>query len=290
MPRNTGRAFGFACAIAIIGGGIIGSVLGMSRFATEVADPIVGTIYSIPKITLYPIILLVFGLSPIGQGGIRRDSRDFSGHHFHHERARRTSRRSIAVPRGCCACREPRRSSPSWRRRLFRRFFPASASASRLHCSARCLRAVRLVVGGWLCADPRDGTAQCCRHFCACAPDLCVCRRDQRCPSPHRTQDVPAWLIQAVISKRVVSPRRFQGCAMDLDIHALGPIDFAVKRAASSFRWLVPPAAASRPCSIFSPASQPRRRVPSSATAQPLRAGYRMALASYFSRMRVLRG
>ena len=60
---NTGRAFGLACAIAIIGGGIIGSILGVSRFATEVADPIVGTIYSIPKITLYPIILLAFGLS-----------------------------------------------------------------------------------------------------------------------------------------------------------------------------------------------------------------------------------
>lgn len=60
---NTGRAFGLACVIAIIGGGMIGSILGFSRFATEVADPIVGTIYSIPKITLYPIILLAFGLS-----------------------------------------------------------------------------------------------------------------------------------------------------------------------------------------------------------------------------------
>jgi NitT/TauT family transport system permease protein len=60
---NTGKAFGIACAIAIVGGAVIGSILGSSRFATEVADPIVGTIYSIPKITLYPIILLAFGLS-----------------------------------------------------------------------------------------------------------------------------------------------------------------------------------------------------------------------------------
>ena len=59
---NTGKAFGLACAIAIVGG--VGSIgVGFSRFATEVADPIVGTIYSIPKITLYPIILLVFGLT-----------------------------------------------------------------------------------------------------------------------------------------------------------------------------------------------------------------------------------
>ena len=60
---NTGQAFALACAIGIAGGACIGFVLGFSRFATEVADPILGTIYSIPKITLYPIILLVFGLT-----------------------------------------------------------------------------------------------------------------------------------------------------------------------------------------------------------------------------------
>jgi NitT/TauT family transport system permease protein len=60
---NTGRAFGLACAIVITGGICIGLLLGFSRLATEVADPILGTVYSIPKITLYPIILLIFGLS-----------------------------------------------------------------------------------------------------------------------------------------------------------------------------------------------------------------------------------
>jgi NitT/TauT family transport system permease protein len=60
---NTGKAFALACAIGIVGGACIGFVLGFGRFATEVADPILGTIYSIPKITLYPIILLVFGLT-----------------------------------------------------------------------------------------------------------------------------------------------------------------------------------------------------------------------------------
>lgn len=60
---NTGQAFALACAIGIAGGACIGLVLGFSRFATEVADPILGTIYSIPKITLYPIILLIFGLT-----------------------------------------------------------------------------------------------------------------------------------------------------------------------------------------------------------------------------------
>jgi NitT/TauT family transport system permease protein len=60
---STGRAFGLACAIGITGGICIGLLLGFSRLATEVADPILGTVYSIPKITLYPIILLIFGLS-----------------------------------------------------------------------------------------------------------------------------------------------------------------------------------------------------------------------------------
>ena len=60
---STGVAFGLACAIAIIGGVLGGLWLGLRRFAGDVADPILGTLYSIPKITLYPIILLIFGLS-----------------------------------------------------------------------------------------------------------------------------------------------------------------------------------------------------------------------------------
>ena len=60
---STGIAFGLACAIAIVGGVAIGLWLGLRRFAGDVADPILGTLYSIPKITLYPIILLMFGLS-----------------------------------------------------------------------------------------------------------------------------------------------------------------------------------------------------------------------------------
>ena len=42
---------------------LLGLLLGLNRFAGDVADPILGTVYSIPKITLYPIILLIFGLS-----------------------------------------------------------------------------------------------------------------------------------------------------------------------------------------------------------------------------------
>jgi len=60
----TGSAFLYACLIGISGGLLFGLGLGVNRFAGDVADPILGTVYSIPKITLYPIILLIFGLSP----------------------------------------------------------------------------------------------------------------------------------------------------------------------------------------------------------------------------------
>jgi len=60
---STGVAFAVACIIGIAGGVLFGVILGLNRFAGDVADPILGTVYSIPKITLYPIILLIFGLS-----------------------------------------------------------------------------------------------------------------------------------------------------------------------------------------------------------------------------------
>jgi NitT/TauT family transport system permease protein len=58
----TGQAFLLATAISLLGGLVIGLLLGMSRLAGEVADPILNTLYSVPKITLYPVVLLVFGL------------------------------------------------------------------------------------------------------------------------------------------------------------------------------------------------------------------------------------
>ncbi len=59
----TGLAFAYALLVALAGGLLIGLVLGYFRLAGEVFEPIVGAVYSIPKITLYPIILLVFGLT-----------------------------------------------------------------------------------------------------------------------------------------------------------------------------------------------------------------------------------
>jgi NitT/TauT family transport system permease protein len=56
------RAFAAALAIAAGCGLAIGFWLGFSRLAGEVFEPMLVALYSIPKITLYPIVLLAFGL------------------------------------------------------------------------------------------------------------------------------------------------------------------------------------------------------------------------------------
>ena len=59
---ETGKAFAYALLISWIGGLGLGMLLGASRLAGDVAEPVLVTLYSIPKITLYPLILLLFGL------------------------------------------------------------------------------------------------------------------------------------------------------------------------------------------------------------------------------------
>ena len=59
---ETGLAFLQALAISWIGGVAIGVLLGGHKLTGEVAEPILVGIYSLPKITLYPVILLLFGL------------------------------------------------------------------------------------------------------------------------------------------------------------------------------------------------------------------------------------
>jgi NitT/TauT family transport system permease protein len=65
FPRHaweTARAFLTALAISLAAGLVIGLVLGANRLAGEVTEPVLAALYSIPKITLYPVILLLFGL------------------------------------------------------------------------------------------------------------------------------------------------------------------------------------------------------------------------------------
>jgi NitT/TauT family transport system permease protein len=59
---ETAQAFCIALGIAISCGILIGFALGLYRFAAEVGEPVLVALYSIPKITLYPIVLLAFGI------------------------------------------------------------------------------------------------------------------------------------------------------------------------------------------------------------------------------------
>jgi NitT/TauT family transport system permease protein len=55
-------AFVYALVISIALGIALGLLLGSQRFAGDVAEPILVALYTIPKVTLYPLILLIFGL------------------------------------------------------------------------------------------------------------------------------------------------------------------------------------------------------------------------------------
>jgi NitT/TauT family transport system permease protein len=58
----TGSAFMIAIIIAILGGLALGLLTGLSQTATETAEPLLLAANSIPKIALYPIVLLIFGI------------------------------------------------------------------------------------------------------------------------------------------------------------------------------------------------------------------------------------
>ena len=59
---ETGKAFAAALAIAALLGLAIGLLLGLGKLAGDVFEPMLIALYSIPKVTLYPILLLSFGL------------------------------------------------------------------------------------------------------------------------------------------------------------------------------------------------------------------------------------
>jgi NitT/TauT family transport system permease protein len=58
----TSIAFLLALTISLIVGLLTGLALGLHRFSSEVAEPMLVSFYSVPKITLYPIVLLTFGI------------------------------------------------------------------------------------------------------------------------------------------------------------------------------------------------------------------------------------
>jgi len=56
------KAFAIALFFAVVLGLLIGFALGLHRLSGDAIEPMLVALYSIPKITLYPIILLAFGI------------------------------------------------------------------------------------------------------------------------------------------------------------------------------------------------------------------------------------
>jgi len=57
----TGRRFGVGMATGIVGGWVTGLVLGSAPRSRIVLDPIVAVFHPLPKISLYPLLLLLLG-------------------------------------------------------------------------------------------------------------------------------------------------------------------------------------------------------------------------------------
>jgi NitT/TauT family transport system permease protein len=62
LSIDVGTAFSAALLLAVAFGLTIGLILGLNRVVGEVLEPMLVALYSIPKVTLYPILLLAFGL------------------------------------------------------------------------------------------------------------------------------------------------------------------------------------------------------------------------------------
>ena len=58
----TAAAFVMAFGLSAVFGLLLGLALGLWRFAGDVAEPVLAGFYTIPKVTLYPVVLLLFGL------------------------------------------------------------------------------------------------------------------------------------------------------------------------------------------------------------------------------------
>src|SRR5262249_48133939 len=60
--NETMQAFGVALAISCGAGVLIGGIIGLQRTVAEAVEPILISLYSLPKILILPIILLIFGI------------------------------------------------------------------------------------------------------------------------------------------------------------------------------------------------------------------------------------
>ena len=59
---ESGTAIFYAICLSMLFGWGLGVVIGLNRTTSDVSEPILVTFYSLPKVTLYPLVLLTFGL------------------------------------------------------------------------------------------------------------------------------------------------------------------------------------------------------------------------------------
>lgn len=59
---DTGLAFAWSLILSLVLGLALGTALGLNRASGEILEPILVTFYALPKVTLYPLVLLAFGL------------------------------------------------------------------------------------------------------------------------------------------------------------------------------------------------------------------------------------
>jgi NitT/TauT family transport system permease protein len=63
----TAEEFAYALVLAYVIGLAVGVWMGAHRLAGAVGEPILVALYSLPKIVLYPVVLLIFGLGVLGK-------------------------------------------------------------------------------------------------------------------------------------------------------------------------------------------------------------------------------
>ncbi len=59
---DTVLAFLASAALSVAGGLVLGAALGLGRVLGRVTEPVLSAFYALPKVTLYPVVLLLFGL------------------------------------------------------------------------------------------------------------------------------------------------------------------------------------------------------------------------------------
>ena len=64
---STAEAFLLSAVISAGAGILLGAAFGASRLFGRVVEPLLAAFYALPKVTLYPVVLLLFGLSFSGQ-------------------------------------------------------------------------------------------------------------------------------------------------------------------------------------------------------------------------------